>query len=106
MGPWIVTKDELPDPADIDVELKVNGETRQKSNTSHLIHDIPAMIERWSWMTLEPGDVIATGTPAGVALGGKFPYLAVGDVMECIVEKVGTLRNPVVRGTRSARANA
>jgi acylpyruvate hydrolase len=106
MGPWIVTKDELPDPADVDVEMKVNGETRQKSNTSHLIHDIPAMIERWSWMTLEPGDVIATGTPAGVALGGRFPYLAVGDVMECIVENVGTLRNPVVRGARTAPANA
>jgi 2-keto-4-pentenoate hydratase/2-oxohepta-3-ene-1,7-dioic acid hydratase in catechol pathway len=82
------------------VECKVNGEVRQKSNTSYLIHDIPAMIERWSWGTLEPGDVIATGTPAGVALGGRFPYLRAGDVMECNVEKIGSLRNPVVAGRR------
>lgn len=101
MGPWIVTPDELGDPMDIDVELTVNGEVRQRSNTSHMIHDIPAMIERWSWGTLEPGDIIATGTPAGVALGGKFPYLRVGDVMECVVERIGKLRNPVVEGRRA-----
>jgi 2-keto-4-pentenoate hydratase/2-oxohepta-3-ene-1,7-dioic acid hydratase in catechol pathway len=96
MGPWIVLKDEVPDPMNLALELKVNGETRQQSRTSCLIHDIPAMIERWSWGTLEPGDIIATGTPGGVALGGKFPYLRVGDVMECTVEKLGALRNPVV----------
>jgi acylpyruvate hydrolase len=100
MGPWIVLKDEVPDPMDLNIELKVNGETRQKSSTSNMIHDIPAMIERWSWMTLEPGDIIATGTPAGVALGGKFPYLKVGDTMECIIERIGTLRNPVVKASR------
>lgn len=96
MGPWIVLKDEIADPMDLDLQCAVNGEVRQHGNTSGLIHDIPAMIERWSWGTLEPGDVIATGTPAGVALGGKFPYLKAGDVMECAVEKIGELRNPVV----------
>lgn len=96
MGPWIVLKDEITDPMDLDLSLTINGQLRQKSNTHELIHDIPAMIERWSWGTLEPGDIIATGTPAGVALGGKFPYLKVGDVMECWVEGVGTLRNAIV----------
>ncbi len=100
MGPWIVLSDELPDPMDLDLQCTVNGEVRQASNTSHLIHDIPALIERWSWGTLEPGDIIATGTPGGVALGGKFPYLAPGDVMECTVEGIGSLTNPVVAGRR------
>ena len=104
MGPWIVLKDEVPDPMDLDLELCINGEVRQHANTSTMIHDIPAMIERWSWGTLEPGDVIATGTPAGVALGGKFPYLKVGDVMECVVERIGTLRNPVVADRSSTQA--
>jgi acylpyruvate hydrolase len=99
MGPWIALLDEVPDPMDLDLRLKVNDEVRQDANTSTMIHDIPAMIERWSWATLEPGDVIATGTPAGVALSGKHPYLKEGDVMECVVEHIGVLRNPVV-GTR------
>jgi acylpyruvate hydrolase len=96
MGPWITLKDEVPDPMNLNLQLKINGELRQDSNTSNLIHGIPAIIERWSWVTLEPGDIIATGTPSGVALGGKFPYLKPGDVMECYVEKLGTLRNPVI----------
>jgi acylpyruvate hydrolase len=96
MGPWIVTRDEIPDPMNLVVQLSVNGELRQKASTSTMIHDIAAIIERWSWVTLEPGDVIATGTPAGVALGGRFPYLKPGDVMECSVEGIGTLRNAVV----------
>jgi 2-keto-4-pentenoate hydratase/2-oxohepta-3-ene-1,7-dioic acid hydratase in catechol pathway len=96
MGPWIVTYDELPDPMHTRIRLQVNGELRQEASTASLIYDIPALIERWSWMTLEPGDVIATGTPAGVALGGKFPYLKVGDVMECLVDGIGQLRNEIV----------
>lgn len=96
MGPWIVLKDEIADPMDLDLSITISGQQRQHSNTHELIHDIPAMIERWSWGTLEPGDIIATGTPAGVALGGKFPYLKIGDVMECHVEGIGTLRNAVV----------
>lgn len=106
LGPWIVLKDEISDPMKLDVELKVNGRTRQHSNTSQLIHDIPAIIERWSWTTLEPGDIIATGTPAGVALGGKEPYLAPGDTMECIVEGIGSLVNPVVGDRSKERAAA
>jgi acylpyruvate hydrolase len=100
MGPWIVLKDEVPDPMNLTLELKVNGRIRQNSNTGKMIHDIPALIERWSWVTLEPGDIISTGTPAGVALSGKQPYLAPGDVMECIVERLGSLTNPVVAGKR------
>ncbi len=100
MGPWIVLADEIADPMDLDLSLSVNGEIRQRSNTSEMIHGIPAMIERWSWGTLEPGDVIATGTPAGVALGGKYPYLRPGDVMECRVEGIGVLRNAVVGDAR------
>lgn len=96
MGPWITMKDEVLDPMNLNLQLKINGQVRQDSNTSNLIHGIPAIMERWSWVTLEPGDVIATGTPSGVALGGKFPYLKPGDVMECIVERLGVLRNPVV----------
>jgi len=96
MGPWIVTRDEVPDPMNLAVKLDINGETRQSSNTSKMIHGIAALIERWSWVSLEPGDIISTGTPSGVALGGKFPYLRDGDVMECTVERIGSLRNRVV----------
>src|SRR5579859_3214557 len=61
MGPWIAFKDEVPDPMNLELRLTVNGEQRQHATTSQLIHDIPTIIERWSWVTLEPGDVIATG---------------------------------------------
>lgn len=91
MGPYLVLPDEVPDPLHIDVELKVNGETRQKDNTRSMTFDIPFLI---SWIsryhTLYPGDVITTGTPEGMQ-----PVVA-GDVMEVIVEGVGCLRNPVV----------
>jgi acylpyruvate hydrolase len=95
VGPWIVLKDEVPDPMNLKLQLKVNGQLCQDSNTSFMIHGIPAIIERWSWVTLEPGDIIATGTPAGSAVG-KEACLRAGDVMECIIERLGTLRNPVV----------
>jgi acylpyruvate hydrolase len=97
MGPWLVLKDEVEDPMNLRIQLRVNGKVRQDANTGDMIHGIPAIMERWSWVTLEPGDVIATGTPEGVALGGDAgSYLRQGDVMECTIEKVGTLRNPVV----------
>ena len=90
MGPYLVLPDELPDPLHIDVELRVNGETRQKDNTRSLTFDIPFLI---SWIsryhTLYPGDVIATGTPEGMR------PIEVGDVMEIVVESVGVLSNPV-----------
>jgi acylpyruvate hydrolase len=96
MGPWLVTKDEVPKPMSLNLNLTVNGEIRQDANTSTMIWDIPALIERWSWGTLEPGDIIATGTPAGGALSGKFPYLKAGDVMSASIEGLGSLVTPLV----------
>lgn len=97
MGPWIVTKDEVPDPGNLGIETRVNGEVRQKSNTRHFIFSIEEIIETLSkGMTLEPGDVIATGTPAGVGLGFQPPkLLKAGDVVEITIEGIGTLKNQV-----------
>jgi len=99
MGPYLLTADELPNPHTLSMELCVNGQLRQKGHTSDLIYDWPALIAYWSRTGLEPGDVITTGTPSGVALG-KEPdtswYLKPGDVVEATVERLGTLRNPIV----------
>jgi 2-keto-4-pentenoate hydratase/2-oxohepta-3-ene-1,7-dioic acid hydratase in catechol pathway len=101
MGPWVVTADEVPNPHNLRIQLVLNGETMQDSNTGELIFKIPELIEHLSaTMTLEPGDVISTGTPAGVGFSKKPPrWLRPGD--ECIVrvEGVGELRNPVVMET-------
>lgn len=101
MGPWIVTADEVPDPQALNLRSWVNGELKQDSNTRQQIFDIVTTISVLSrGMTLEPGDVIATGTPAGVGFARTPPeYLRPGDVVECAVEGIGRLRNPV-------RANA
>src|SRR5580698_5858611 len=100
MGPWIVTKDEIPDPHALDISLEIGGEILQHSNTRELIFKIPELIEFISSVvTLEPGDIISTGTPSGVGFARKPPrYLKAGD--ECIVriEGLGELRNPVVNG--------
>jgi 2-keto-4-pentenoate hydratase/2-oxohepta-3-ene-1,7-dioic acid hydratase in catechol pathway len=100
MGPAIVTKDEIADPHALDISLEIGGEILQKSNTRELIFRIPELIEFISSVvTLEPGDIISTGTPAGVGFARKPPrYLKDGD--ECIVrvEGLGELRNPVVSG--------
>ncbi|WP_416979679.1 fumarylacetoacetate hydrolase family protein [Streptomyces sp. T028] len=91
IGPAIVTADEIPDPADIAFRLSVNGQERQKSTTRHLIYDIPRLIELYSEaMTLEPGDIIATGTPEGVG------PISPGDQVVLTVEGVGELTMPVV----------
>lgn len=98
MGPWLVTSDELADGRGLDIECRVNGEVRQKSNTKHLIFDVPYLISYLSSvMTLYPGDVIATGTPAGVGFA-RSPqvFLNEGDVVEVEIERIGALRNPVV----------
>jgi 2-keto-4-pentenoate hydratase/2-oxohepta-3-ene-1,7-dioic acid hydratase in catechol pathway len=97
MGPWIVTRDEIPDPHSLRIGLKVNGETRQDSNTGNMIFKVDKIIEFITdGITLKPGDIIATGTPPGVALAtGKF--LKHGDVVEAYIEKIGILRNTVVR---------
>lgn len=97
MGPWIVTADEVGDAADLDVKCWVNDELRQDANTRDLIFDIPTIIETISrGMTLLPGDVIATGTPAGVGIGFKPPkFLKSGDVMKISISKLGTLTNAI-----------
>lgn len=97
MGPWIVHSSAVSNPADLDFESRVSGETRQKSNTSLMIFDIPTIIASLSaGLTLEPGDVIATGTCSGVGAGFDPPrFLKDGDVVELTIEGIGTLRNRV-----------
>jgi 2-keto-4-pentenoate hydratase/2-oxohepta-3-ene-1,7-dioic acid hydratase in catechol pathway len=99
LGPSIVTADEIPPeqvPA-LELECRVNGELRQKARVADLIFDIPTLIETLSaGITLQPGDIIATGTPAGVALGFTPPrFLAAGDVVEVTISRLGTLRNRI-----------
>jgi 2-keto-4-pentenoate hydratase/2-oxohepta-3-ene-1,7-dioic acid hydratase in catechol pathway len=97
-GPWIITADEVPDPHNLKIECRVNGEVKQSSNTSLLINDIPSIIY-WltRGLTIETGDLISTGTPAGVGHGRIPPeYLKPGDIVEVEVEGVGLLRNQVV----------
>ena len=96
MGPWIVTADEV-DGANLQVRCWINDELRQDANTSDLIFDIPTIIATLSaGMTLHPGDVIATGTPAGVGIGFKPPrFLKAGDVMKLTIDGIGTLTNTV-----------
>ena len=98
MGPWIVTRDEMPDPHALPIRCRVNGVTRQEATTAEMIFDIPAIIEWLSLgMTLLPGDVIATGTPAGVGSARTPPeFLKPGDVVESEVEGIGMIRNRVV----------
>ncbi|MER6202194.1 fumarylacetoacetate hydrolase family protein [Streptomyces sp. NPDC001586] len=97
-GPAVVTADEIPDPMDLDLSLRVNGVTKQKSNTRHMLFPIARLIaDISSGVTLEPGDVIATGSPAGVGAGMVPPeFLQPGDTVEATVELIGTLTNPVV----------
>ncbi|MEK7717966.1 MAG: fumarylacetoacetate hydrolase family protein [Pseudomonadota bacterium] len=97
MGPAIATADEVPDAGTLRVRTRVNGELRQDAPVSGLIFDIPTLIETLArTMTLAPGDVIATGTPAGVGMGFKPPrFLKPGDVVAITIEPIGTLENPV-----------
>ncbi|WP_312096386.1 fumarylacetoacetate hydrolase family protein [Niallia sp.] len=99
MGPWIVTSDSIPNPNELTITTTVNGEIRQQSNTKHFIFPIEEVISVLSkGMTLEPGDIIATGTPAGVGKGFNPPrFLKDGDSIEIFVEGIGTLLNKVVR---------
>jgi len=95
-GPYLVTKDEVGNPYPLRLTLKVNGEVRQDGTTDDMFHKIGNLIEYISdGLTLEPGDIIATGTPAGVAAAGK-EYLKHNDVIEAEIERVGLLRNKVV----------
>ncbi len=96
-GPWIITPDALPDPQNLRITSRVNGVTKQDSNTQHMIFDIPTIIEYLSrGMTLLPGDIIATGTPSGVGFARTPPeYLQPGDVVECEIEQIGVIRNQI-----------
>lgn len=98
MGPWIVTADEIPDPHALGIRLRLNGELVQNSITRDMIFDIPTCIATFSrGITLEPGDIIATGTPAGVGMGmTPQRWLQAGDVMEAEIDGIGVLRNEVV----------
>lgn len=97
LGPWLATADEIADPHNLRLWLKVNGETKQDGNTANLIFKIPFLISYLShFMSLLPGDVISTGTPAGVGLGFKPPqYLKDGDIVELGIDGLGTQRQNV-----------
>ena len=97
MGPWIVTADEIPNPQVLNLKSFVNGELKQDSNTKYQIFDVASVIESISkGMTLEPGDIIATGTPSGVGYVRNPPeYLIPGDVVECEIESIGKIRNTI-----------
>jgi 2-keto-4-pentenoate hydratase/2-oxohepta-3-ene-1,7-dioic acid hydratase in catechol pathway len=96
MGPWLLTADEVPDPGRLDIELRVNGTVRQAGSTAEMIFGVAELVSFASrLMTLEPGDVIATGTPAGVG-ATTGDRLRPGDVMEGTVSGLGTLVTPVV----------
>lgn len=97
MGPCILTADETAFPPALDISCAVNGEERQRSNTALLIHGIPEIIEELSaGMTLLPGTIIATGTPAGVGMGFDPPkFLEAGDIVACTIQSIGTLRSTV-----------
>lgn len=97
MGPWIVTADEIADPHNLAISCRVNGVTKQAANTEQMIFDIPAIIADLSrGMTLDPGDIIATGTPSGVGFARTPPeFLRPGDVVEVEIEGIGVLRNEI-----------
>lgn len=93
LGPWLVPADEVADPQKLGLRSRVNGELRQDSNTADMIFSVYELIRDLSqYMVLDPGDVISTGTPEGVALSGRFPYLTAGDLVEVEVDGLGTQR--------------
>lgn len=96
-GPWLVTLDELENPNNLEMKMYLNGELRQNSNTNATHYKMAELVSWWSQMTLEPGDVITTGSPPGVISGMKNPqWMKSGDVMECHVEGLGCLVTPVL----------
>jgi 2-keto-4-pentenoate hydratase/2-oxohepta-3-ene-1,7-dioic acid hydratase in catechol pathway len=96
LGPWLVTSDEIPNPNELKISLSVNGRRKQLSNTSDMIFKIESLIEYISaGITLQPGDIISTGTPEGVAASTGGPFLKDGDTVEGSIERIGTLSNPV-----------
>jgi 2-keto-4-pentenoate hydratase/2-oxohepta-3-ene-1,7-dioic acid hydratase in catechol pathway len=99
-GPWLTTADEIPDPSNLQLTTRVNGQVRQNSSTKNLVLKVDRIIHRLSKvMTLEPGDIISTGTPSGTALSFSShlnAYLRHDDIVEVEIEKLGKIRNPVV----------
>jgi 2-keto-4-pentenoate hydratase/2-oxohepta-3-ene-1,7-dioic acid hydratase in catechol pathway len=100
VGPVLVTPDEVPDPHNLPIRLRLNGQTMQDSNTTQMIFGVGAVLSYLSQVfTLEPGDLIFTGTPPGVGFARKPPvFLKAGDVVEVEIEGIGVLRNPVIQG--------
>jgi len=99
LGPWIVTPDEVGDPHELNMELRVNGESRQVSNMNHMSTSVPEVLSHYSALGFSAGDVLSLGTVSGVAGFSEDPgawYLKPGDVIEAEIEKIGVLRNPVV----------
>src|SRR5205814_7432775 len=98
----LVTEDEIADPHALDLRLSVNGEVRQNDNTRNLISRIPEILEYWSQMTLEPGDILSTGTPSGVAIFRDPPekhLLRPGDRLAATISGLGTLENTIQQGS-------
>lgn len=97
LGPWLITKDEVPDPHNLAISCRVNGVTLQESNTNQLIFKIPFLVSFLSQgLTLEPGDIVLTGTPSGIGYArNPRVLLQPGDIVEIEIEKVGLLKNPV-----------
>jgi 2-keto-4-pentenoate hydratase/2-oxohepta-3-ene-1,7-dioic acid hydratase in catechol pathway len=109
MGPFLVTPDQAGNPDNLGMELRVNGQTRQFSSTKNMVFKIRQLVEFFSSMTLEPGDIITSGTPSGVAIyrkPDKMPFLLQpGDMIESKIENLGRLQNTVVAETIPVRAN-
>ncbi len=96
LGPWLVTRDEIGDPHNLDISLTVNGKKKQGSNTKDMMIKIDELVAYASMgTTLRPGDIISTGTPEGIAAATGQPFLRDGDIVEAKIEKIGVLRNPV-----------
>ncbi|WP_442933665.1 fumarylacetoacetate hydrolase family protein [Micromonospora sp. CPCC 206060] len=94
LGPWLVTPDEVGDPQQLRLRSWINDEPRQDSSTADMIFDVAYLIWHLSrYLVLEPGDVVNTGTPQGVALSGRFPYLTAGDTMSVAIDRLGQQRN-------------
>jgi len=112
LGPHIVTADEIPQPNSLSMQLRVNGKTRQQSHSSKMSVTVPEIVAHYSPMGYSAGDVLSTGTVSGVAAFSDDPkslYLKPGDVVECEIEKIGVLRNPVIsyeelHGGKAAKA--
>jgi 2-keto-4-pentenoate hydratase/2-oxohepta-3-ene-1,7-dioic acid hydratase in catechol pathway len=99
LGPWIVTPDEIGDPHDLDMKLRVNGELRQQSHSGNMWITLPELLAHYSPLGYSAGDIVSTGTVSGVAgfqENAHEMYLKPGDVMECEIENIGILRNPVI----------